>query len=112
MSDPTVNPGQGVGTRTIHGLVLRLQDRGYVIRDAKNHEVSVVMDEETTGDKEVSPGGYIETKLTRQAQAITIMKQSPPEEPAMKRSSTKWGGAMVGVAYPRSDEEHCQSDGL
>src|SRR5688572_26890262 len=63
MSDPTVNPGQTADTRTIHGIVLRLQDRGYVIRDAKGHELSVLIDEETTGDKEVSAGDYIETTL-------------------------------------------------
>jgi uncharacterized protein YdeI (BOF family) len=76
ISDPTVNPGQAAGTRTIHGIVVRLQDRGYVIRDAKGHELSVLIDEETTGDREVSPGDYIETKLTRQGRAITITKQS------------------------------------
>ena len=89
MSDPTVNPGQAAGTRTVHGVVLRLQDRGYVIRDAKGKELSVFIDEETTGDKEVSPGDYIETTLTRQGRAITMTKQSPPEEPAMKGSSPK-----------------------
>ena len=89
ISDPTVNPGQAAGTRTIHGIVLRLQDRGYVIRDAKGHEVSVLIDEETTGDREVSPGDYIETTLTRQGRAITMTKQSPSDEPAMKGSSTK-----------------------
>jgi hypothetical protein len=89
MSDPRVNPGQAAGTRTIHGIVLRLQDRGYVIRDAKGQELSVFVDEETTGDKEVSPGDYLETTLTSQGRAITMTKQSPPEEPAMKGSSTK-----------------------
>jgi hypothetical protein len=89
MSDPTINPGQAVGNRTIHGIVLRLQDRGYVIRDAKGHEISVLIDEETTGDKEVSPGDYIETMLTRQGRAITMTKQSPLDNPAMKGPSTK-----------------------
>lgn len=89
MSDPTVNPGQAAGTRTIHGVVLRLQDRGYVIRDAKGHELNVLIDEETAGDKELSPGDYVETKLTRQGRAITITKQSPSDEPTMKGSSPK-----------------------
>jgi hypothetical protein len=89
ISDPTVNPGQAAGTRTIHGVVLRLQDRGYVIRDTKGHEVSILIDAETTGDREVSPGDYIETKLTRQGRAIIITKQSPSDEPAIKGSSTK-----------------------
>ena len=35
MSDPTVNPGQAAGTRTVQGSVVRSQDGGYVIRDAK-----------------------------------------------------------------------------
>jgi hypothetical protein len=89
MSDPTINPGQAAGTQTIQGIVLRLQDRGYVIRDAKGHELSVLIDEETTGDKEVSPGDYIETTLTRQGRAITMTKQSPPDEPTMKGPATK-----------------------
>ena len=89
ISDPTVNPGQAAGAQTIHGVVLRLQDGGYVIRDARGHDLSVLIDEETTGDKEVSPGDYIETKLTRQGRAITITKQSPSDERAMKESSTK-----------------------
>ena len=73
----------------IKGIVLRLRDRGYVMRDAKGHELGVLIDEETTGDKEVSPGDYIETTLTRQGRAITMTKQSPSDDPTMKRPATK-----------------------
>ena len=48
MSDPTVNPGQAAETRSVHGVVRRLQDRGYVIQDAKGREVNLLVDGETT----------------------------------------------------------------
>lgn len=90
LSDPSVNPGQASGTRTVHGLVLRLQDQGYVIRDSKGHEVSILVDGETTGDTELSPGDYVETKLTREGRAITMTKESSSGESQEKRgSSTK-----------------------
>lgn len=69
LSDPSVNPGQASGTRTVHGLVVRLQDHGYVIRDNKGREVSVLVDGETAGD-------YVETKLTGEGRAITMTKES------------------------------------
>lgn len=76
MSDPTVNPGQAAGTRTIHGAVLRIQDGGYVIKDAKGREVNLLVDGETTGDKTLSPGDYIEAQLTRQGRAVSIIKEA------------------------------------
>src|SRR5690348_16284060 len=75
MSDPTVNPGQAAGTRTVHGLVLRLQDGGYVIRDGKGRELSLLIDGETTGDTDLRAGDYIETKMTSQGRAISITKE-------------------------------------
>jgi hypothetical protein len=84
MSDPTVNPGQAAGTRTIHGLVLRLQDGGYVIRDAKGREVSLLVDGETTGDTDLSAGDYIETNITPQGRAISILKETDENRPKDK----------------------------
>ena len=75
MSDPTVNPGQAAGTRTVHGLVLRLQDGGYVIRDGKGREVPLLIDGETTGDTDLRAGDYIETKVTSQGRAVSITKE-------------------------------------
>jgi hypothetical protein len=89
ISDPTVNPGQAAGTRTVHGMVLRLQDGGYVIRDGRGHDITVLLDEDTAGDRDVSAGDYVETKLTRQGRAIMIRKESSSDTPAMKGSSTK-----------------------
>ena len=90
LSDPSVNPGQASGTRTVHGLVLRLQDQGYVIRDSEGHEVSILVDRETTGDTELSPGDYVETKLTREGRAIAMTKESSSGGSQEKRgSSTK-----------------------
>jgi hypothetical protein len=84
MSDPTVNPGQAAGTRTIHGLVLRLQDGGYVIRDAKGREASLLVDGETTGDTDLSAGDYIETNITPQGRAISILKETDENRPKDK----------------------------
>ncbi|GAC1503403.1 MAG: hypothetical protein NVS1B6_10690 [Steroidobacteraceae bacterium] len=76
MSDPTVNPGQAAETRSVHGVVLRLQDGGYVIQDAKGHEVNLLVDGETTGNKDLNPGDYVKAKLTRQGRAISIIKET------------------------------------
>lgn len=89
LSDPTVNPGQASDTRTVHGLVLRLQDQGYVIRDANGREVSVVIDAETTGDKELSAGDYVETKVAPQGRAITIIKHAQSEGTEAERSPSR-----------------------
>ena len=89
ISDPTVNPGQAAGTRTVHGTVLRLQDGGYIVRDGRGQDITVLMDEDTAGDRDISAGDYVETKLTRQGRAIMIRKESPSDTPAMKESSTK-----------------------
>ena len=88
LSDPSVNPGQASGTRTVHGLVVRLQDHGYVIRDNKGREVSVLVDGETAGDTELSPGDYVETKLTGEGRAITMTKESATHGSHEKRESS------------------------
>jgi hypothetical protein len=75
LSDPTVNPGQAAGARTIQGMVVRLQDGGYVIRDHRGREISLFVDGETTGNTELSAGDYIETQVTAQGRAIKIIKK-------------------------------------
>jgi hypothetical protein len=84
MSDPTVNPGQAAGTRTVQGSVVRSQDGGYVIRDAKKREVKLMVDGETTGDKKLETGDYIKAKVTRQGRAIAIAKETKKDRQSKK----------------------------
>jgi hypothetical protein len=84
MSDPTVNPGQAAGTRTVRGSVVRSQDGGYVIRDAKKREVKLMVDGETTGDTKLETGDYIKAKVTRQGRAIAIAKEAKKDQQSKK----------------------------
>jgi len=84
MSDPTVNPGQAASTRTVRGSVVRSQDGGYVIRDAKKREVKLMVDGETTGDTKLETGDYIKAKVTRENRAIAIAKETKKDRQSKK----------------------------
>ncbi|WP_447979358.1 hypothetical protein [Candidatus Nitrospira bockiana] len=81
ISDPTVNPGQAAGTRVIEGLVLHLEEDGVVLRDPKGKEIHLLVDHETTGDRELKPGDRVTTRVTGQGRAITITKQPAGASP-------------------------------
>lgn len=79
IADPTVNPGQAVGTRNIQGRIIQSDERTYRIRQSSGEEVVLIVDDDTRGDTDLRPGDFITGKATHQGRAVIVKKELQPE---------------------------------
>ncbi len=79
IADPTVNPGQAVGTRNIQGRIIQSYEKTYKVRQSSGEEVVLIVDDDTRGDTDLRAGDLISGMLTRQGRAVIVKKELPPE---------------------------------
>ncbi len=77
LSDPSVNPGQAVGTKKFRGRVLKSENDVHTIQLPNGKQTKIEVDSNTTGDKEVQVGDHISGKMTPQGRAITLHIDKP-----------------------------------
>jgi hypothetical protein len=75
ISDPSVNPGQAAGMKTVQGRIIETQGDQVVIHQPDGMEVTLVLDGETKGETDLHPGDVITGLTTPQGRAITIQKE-------------------------------------
>jgi hypothetical protein len=80
ISDPSVNPGQAAGMKTIHGRILDSKSDRLIVHQLNGAETTLLVDGETKGDTDLYPGDVVTGLVTPQGRAVTIQKEMPSSE--------------------------------
>lgn len=75
ISDPSVNPGQAAGMKTIHGRIVDSKPDRLVVHQPNDADTTLLIDAETKGDTDLHPGDVITGTITPQGRAVTIQKE-------------------------------------
>jgi|GEM_PF-3257173 hypothetical protein len=79
IEDPSVNPGQASGLKTIRGRVIKSEENALTIETVKGREVTLTVDPETKRNSELHPGDRITGTVTNQGRAVSVQKESKPK---------------------------------
>lgn len=79
LADPSVNPGQAEGLRSIRGEIVNSQDNTHTVRQKSGEDTILTVDDYTRGDTELRPGDQITSTLTQQGRAVIVTKDPPPD---------------------------------
>ncbi len=74
MEDPSVNPGQSSGMRSVRGLIIKSEADTHVVRQPTGDDTTLVVDARTAGDRDLHPGDVITGIITPQGRAVAIQK--------------------------------------
>jgi hypothetical protein len=80
IEDPSVNPGQAAGMRSVRGRVIKSEADTHIIRQPSGVDTTLVVDARTAGDRDLQPGDVITGFVTPQGRAVAIQKTA--QEPA------------------------------
>jgi hypothetical protein len=79
IEDPSVNPGQAKGLKTIRGRVLRSDEHTLTIEQGNGQEAAMTLDPQTRTNHNFHPGDRITGTVTNQGRAVVIQKQGRPK---------------------------------
>lgn len=74
MEDPSVNPGQSSGMRSVRGRIIKSEADTHVVRQPTGDDTTMVVDARTAGDRDLHPGDVITGIITPQGRAVAIQK--------------------------------------
>ena len=76
ISDPSVNPGQAAGMKTVHGRILDSKSDRLIVHQLNGAEATLLIDGETKGDTDLHLGDVVTGLVTPQGRAVTIQKEA------------------------------------
>jgi hypothetical protein len=79
LADPSVNPGQAEGLRSIRGEIVHSEDDIHTVREKSGVDTILMVDDYTRGDTQLRPGDQITGTLTEQGRAVIVKKVPPPD---------------------------------
>ncbi|OQW37298.1 MAG: hypothetical protein A4E19_14145 [Nitrospira sp. SG-bin1] len=79
LADPSVNPGQAAGMKSIRGEIVKSENNTHTVRQKSGDDTIFVVDDYTRGDTDLRPGDLISGSLTQQGRAV-IVKKEPRSE--------------------------------
>jgi len=79
LADPSVNPGQASGMKSVQGRIVKSEDKIHTIRQPSGADTTIVVDDRTRGDTDLRPGDLITGTVTPQGRAIVVQKESKPK---------------------------------
>jgi hypothetical protein len=79
MEDPSVNPGQASGLKTVRGRVLKSEETALTIEQVNGEEAVLMIDPKTSLNTNLHPGDRITGTVTNQGRAVVIEKESKPK---------------------------------
>lgn len=74
MEDPSVNPGQSSGMRSVRGRIIKSEADTHIVRQPTGDDTTMVVDARTAGDRDLHPGDVITGIITPQGRAVAIQK--------------------------------------
>ncbi|MBX3300682.1 MAG: hypothetical protein KF693_00545 [Nitrospira sp.] len=75
IADPTVNPGQATGMKSIRGEIIKSEDNTHTVRQKSGEDRLLIIDEYTRGDTVLRLGDTITGTMTPQGRAIILKKK-------------------------------------
>jgi hypothetical protein len=75
ISDPSVNPGQAAGMKTVHGRIVDSKSDRLIVHQLNGGDTTLLVDGETRGDTDLHPGDVVTGLVTPQGRAVTIQKE-------------------------------------
>lgn len=79
IEDPSVNPGQAAGLKTVRGRVLKSEESALTIEQVNGEEAVLTIDPETSLNTNVHPGDRVTGTVTNQGRAVVIEKEGKPK---------------------------------
>ncbi len=79
LEDPSVNPGQASGLKTVRGRVLKAEENSLTIEQANGEETVLTIDPRTRLNRNVHPGDRITGTVTNQGRAVVVQKEGTPQ---------------------------------
>jgi hypothetical protein len=74
IEDPSINPGQSSGMRSVRGRIIKSEADTYIVRQPTGDDTTMVVDARTAGDRDLHPGDVITGIITPQGRAVAIQK--------------------------------------
>lgn len=79
IEDPSVNPGQSAGLKTIRGRIAKADANTLNIEQENGKETELTIDPQTRMNKELHPGDRITATVTNQGRAVVVEKEGKPK---------------------------------
>ena len=79
IEDPSVNPGQASGLKTVRDRVLKSEETALTIEQVNGEEAVLMIDPETSLNTNLHPGDRITGTVTNQGRAVVIEKEGKPK---------------------------------
>ena len=79
IEDPSVNPGQASGLKTLHGRVVKTEDKTLTIEQENGEEIVLRIDPQTRLNTNLHPGDRITGTVTNQGRAVELLKEGKPK---------------------------------
>ena len=75
IEDPSVNPGQASGLKTVRGRVLKSEENAITIEQENGKETVLLIDPQTRLNDDIYPGDRITGTVTNQGRAVVIQEE-------------------------------------
>jgi hypothetical protein len=75
IEDPSVNPGQASGLKTVRGRVLKSEQDALTIEQVNGKETVLTIDPQTRLNTDLHPGDRITGTVTNQGRAVMVQKE-------------------------------------
>jgi hypothetical protein len=79
IEDPSVNPGQSAGLKTIRGRILKFDANTYNVEQENGKETVLTVDPQTSMNTKLHPGDRITATVTNQGRAVVVQKEGKPK---------------------------------
>jgi hypothetical protein len=79
IEDPSVNPGQSAGLKTIRGRIFKAEANTLSIEQENGTETLLSIDPQTRMNKELHPGDRITATVTNQGRVVVGQKEGKPK---------------------------------
>lgn len=80
IEDPTVNPGQAAGLKTVRGRILKSEANTITIEQQNGDEIVLAIDPETKLNWNFHPGDRVTGTVTNQGRAVVLEKEGKPKD--------------------------------
>ena len=79
LEDPSVNPGQASGLKTVRGRVVKSEESALTIEQVNGEETVLIIDPQTRLNTNLHPGDRITGTVTNQGRAVVVQKEGKPK---------------------------------
>ena len=79
IEDPSVNPGQASGLKTVRGRVTKSEENAITIEQANGEETVLKIDPQTRLNADIHPGDRITGTVTNQGRAVMVQEEGKPK---------------------------------